>query len=50
MQPELKPPPQKYSALVIVSAVVTALLAIAGLTWLGKSLSGQQFQIQILTL
>jgi len=39
MQPELKPPPQKYSALVIISAVATALLAIAGLTWLGKHLS-----------
>lgn len=39
MQPELKPPPQKYSALVIIGAVATALLAIAGLTWLGKHLS-----------
>ncbi len=39
MQPELKPPPQKYSALVIISAVATALLAIAGLTWLSKHLS-----------
>ncbi|MEM9510018.1 MAG: DUF3131 domain-containing protein, partial [Cyanobacteria bacterium P01_E01_bin.35] len=42
MQPELKPPPQKYSALVIISAVATALLAIAGLTWLGKYLSGNK--------
>ena len=39
MQPELKPPPQKYSTLIIISAVTTALLAIAGLTWLGKYLS-----------
>ena len=39
MQPELKPPPQKYSVLVIISAVATAFLAIAGLTWLRKSLS-----------
>ena len=39
MQPELKPPPQKYSALVIISAVATALLAIVGLTWLSKHLS-----------
>ncbi|MDJ0573459.1 MAG: DUF3131 domain-containing protein [Pleurocapsa sp. MO_192.B19] len=39
MQPELKPPPQKYTALVIISAVATALLAIAGLTWLSKHLS-----------
>jgi len=39
MQPELKPPPQKYSALVIVSAIATAFLMIAGLTWLGRHLS-----------
>ncbi|MEM8828091.1 MAG: DUF3131 domain-containing protein [Cyanobacteria bacterium P01_G01_bin.19] len=42
MQPELKPPPQKYSALVVISAVATALLAIAGLTLLGKHLSKQE--------
>ena len=39
MQPELKPPPQKYSALVVIGGVATAILAIAGLTWLGKYLS-----------
>ena len=39
MQPELKPPPQKYSVLVVVGGVATAILAIAGLTWLGKHLS-----------
>ncbi len=38
MQPELKPS-QKYSALVVISAVATASLAIAGLTLLGKHLS-----------
>ena len=39
MQPELKPPPQKYSALVIISAVATALVAIFGLNLLSKHLS-----------
>lgn len=39
MQPELKPPPQKYSALVVVSGIATAILAIAGLTWLANRLS-----------
>ena len=42
MQPELKPPPQKYSALVVVGGVATAILAIASLTWLGKYLSEDQ--------
>ena len=39
MQPELKPPPQKYSTLVVIGGIATAILAIAGLTWLGKYLS-----------
>lgn len=39
MQPELKPPPQKYSTLVVIGGLTTAILAIAGLTWLGKHLS-----------
>ena len=39
MQPELKPPPNKYSTLVVLGGVTTAILAIAGLTWLSNLLS-----------
>ncbi|WP_019505066.1 DUF3131 domain-containing protein [Pleurocapsa sp. PCC 7319] len=39
MQPELKPPPQKYSTLVVLGGIVTATLAIASLTWLANHLS-----------
>ncbi len=39
MQPELKPPPQKYSTLVVLSGIATAILAIAGLTWLVNRMS-----------
>ena len=39
MQPELKPPPQKYSTLVVLGGIVTAMLAIASLTWLANHFS-----------
>lgn len=39
MQPELKPPPQKYSTLVILAGITTAILAIAGLSWVANRLS-----------
>ena len=39
MQPELKPTPKKYSTLVVLSGILTAILAIASLTWLASRLS-----------
>ena len=45
MQPELKPPPNKYSLLVVLSGIFTAIFAIAGLTWLANYLAPRPEQI-----
>ena len=39
MQPELKPPPNKYSMLVVLGGICTAAIAIIGLNWLATRLS-----------